>query len=375
MLNIVRKTLPFWIGILFLSCAGTPQDSAPVPASVSTIPMPTTNELDAAIRETSNYLNQQLPKGNKLVILNIQSEFPALSEYIIDELIANTVNDRVFSAVDRQQLDTIRAELNFQMSGEVDDHTAQELGRMAGAQIIISGAVSKIGDLYRIRVRALNVQTASIAGQFNRNIPDSPMVQALVRSRATGYSNVSSAAGSPRPGTTTTSTQPALSAGSPAQSSSGGATSSTKLGTVYNGNGHSYEVVNMTMSWTDAKRYCEERGGCLATITSPGEQAFIENLLAREGSKSVYWLGGYCSNDRKFQWLTGERFEYTNWMPLQPDNDGNIEDKIEITRIAAPYTSNSRPGQWNDAPTNNNTMRKDSYDYYSTDLGFICEFE
>jgi hypothetical protein len=135
------------------------------------------------MRETSDYLNKQLPKGNKLVILNIQSEFPALSEYIIDELIANTVNDRVFSVVDRQQLNTIRAELDFQMSGEVDDDTAQALGRMAGAQIIISGAVSRIGDLYRLRVRALSVQSAQIAGQFNRNIPDSPVVAALVKSK------------------------------------------------------------------------------------------------------------------------------------------------------------------------------------------------
>jgi hypothetical protein len=121
------------------------------------------------------------------MILNVQSEFPALSEYIIDELIANTVNDRVFSVVDRQQLNTIRAELEFQTSGEVDDDTAQALGRMAGAQIIISGAVSQIGDLYRLRVRALSVQSAQIEGQFNRNIPDSPSVTALVRSRATGY--------------------------------------------------------------------------------------------------------------------------------------------------------------------------------------------
>jgi hypothetical protein len=147
--------------------------------------------LNAAIRETSDYLNKQLPKGNKLVILNIQSDFPALSEYIIDELIANTVNDRIFSVVDRQQLNTIRAELDFQMSGEVDDNTAQALGRMAGAQIIISGAVSRIGDLYRLRVRALSVQTAAIEGQFNRNIPDGTTVSALVKSQATGYGSES----------------------------------------------------------------------------------------------------------------------------------------------------------------------------------------
>jgi hypothetical protein len=162
--------------------------SSPAPSSKA-------DELDAAIRETSDYLNKQLPKGNKLVILNVQSEFPALSEYIIDELIANTVNDRVFSVVDRQQLNTIRAELDFQMSGEVDDATAQALGRMAGAQIIVSGAVSRLGDLYRLRIRALSVQSAQIEAQFNRNIPDNPTVAALVKSKATGYGSMATASG------------------------------------------------------------------------------------------------------------------------------------------------------------------------------------
>ena len=177
MINIVRKIGLFFAGVLFLAC-----NSGPVPA-----PAVPSDELDIAIRETSDYLNVQLPKGNKLVILNIQSDFPALSEYIIDELIANTVNDRVFSVVDRRQLDTIRAELDFQMSGEVSDETAQSVGQMTGAQTIISGAVSRIGDIYRLRVRALNVQSAQIEGQFNRNIPDGTTVAALVQSKATGY--------------------------------------------------------------------------------------------------------------------------------------------------------------------------------------------
>jgi hypothetical protein len=181
MINKLRQSALFLISILVMACAGSP---APAPVPAASKPA---DELDAAIRETSDYLNKQLPKGNKLVVLNIQSEYPALSEYIIDELIANTVNDRVFTVVDRQQLDTLRQELDFQTTGEVDDETAQALGRIAGAQIIVSGAVSRIGDLYRLRVRALSVQTAQIAGQFNRNIPDGPTVVALAQSRATGY--------------------------------------------------------------------------------------------------------------------------------------------------------------------------------------------
>jgi hypothetical protein len=167
-------------------CAGKPEVVTPPPVETPVVSK-STDELDAAIRDTSDYLNAHLTRGNKLVILNIQSAFPALSEYVIDELIANTVNDRVFTVVDRQQLNAIRAELDFQMSDEVDDDSAQALGRMLGAQIIISGGISKIGTLYRLRIRALGVENAQIRGQFNRNIPEDSTITALVASDATGY--------------------------------------------------------------------------------------------------------------------------------------------------------------------------------------------
>jgi hypothetical protein len=204
----VQHIITAWMLLLCAACGGSP---APISAPVASAqPAPAPDELDAAVRETSDYLNKQLPKGNKLLILNVQSDFPALSEYIIDELIANTVNDRVFSVVDRQQLNTIRAELDFQMSGAVDDASAQALGRMTGAQIIISGAVSRIGDLYRLRIRALSVQSAQIEGQFNRNIPDGPTVTALVKSKATGYGSGTATASATGNRTPASSSAPAV---------------------------------------------------------------------------------------------------------------------------------------------------------------------
>jgi TolB-like protein len=191
----VKKLLTIGLIALlgFSSCGSSPKAGA--------------DQLDVAIREASDYLNSNVTRGNKLAILNIQSSYPALSEYIIDELIANTVNDRIFSVVDRQQLDTIRAEQNFQMSGEVDDSSAQELGRMLGAQTIITGIVSKVGDNYRLRVRALSVQSAQIEGQFNKNIANSPTLNTLVQSSPAGSQTATTV--QTRPATTT---QPASSA-------------------------------------------------------------------------------------------------------------------------------------------------------------------
>ena len=68
------------------------------PAHVSTA-----DELDAAIREASTYLNGKVPKGSKAVFLNIKSDYPDLSEYILSVLSENAVNDSVFSVVERQQ--------------------------------------------------------------------------------------------------------------------------------------------------------------------------------------------------------------------------------------------------------------------------------
>jgi len=138
------------------------------------------DKIDSVIRELSDYLNTRIPKGNKAAFLNVNSNWPDFSEYILSSLIENAVNDEVFFVVDRQQLDSIRAELKFQWSGEVSDKSAQEIGQMLGAQIIVSGAVTEVGNEYRIQVRAISVQTAAVLGLTTRNVSKKgPIVSAL----------------------------------------------------------------------------------------------------------------------------------------------------------------------------------------------------
>jgi len=158
---------------------------APAPAAGYTLAAKTAaapDELDMAIRDASDYLNDNIPAGSKIVILNIESNSSNLSEYIIDELIANAINDKKFSVVDRRQLETIQAEQKFQMSGAVDDKDALAIGKFFGAQTIISGAMRDIGGRYRLIIRALAVQTAQVQGQYNRNMPISETLAGLANS-------------------------------------------------------------------------------------------------------------------------------------------------------------------------------------------------
>jgi hypothetical protein len=64
--------------------------------------------------------------------------------------------------------------MEYQLSGEVNDETAQSIGQKLGAQTIISGSITALGDIYRLRVQALSVETARIQGMQNIDvIPDS----------------------------------------------------------------------------------------------------------------------------------------------------------------------------------------------------------
>jgi hypothetical protein len=56
------------------------------------------------------------------------------------------------------------------MSGEVDDDTAISIGKIIGADIIVTGRVDGEGTLRRLRLRALNTQTAQVVGVASERI-------------------------------------------------------------------------------------------------------------------------------------------------------------------------------------------------------------
>ena len=171
----MKKTWLRFIPLLILiaSCVATPGTSTQASG---------VDELDSAIREASDELNIDVPAGNFIGIINIQSSSAALSEYIIDELIRNAVRDRNFTVVDRQRLDQIRQEQGFQYSGEVDDNRAVDIGRIIGLQTIVTGSVTPLGSRYRITIRALDVQTGAVQAQFNKNIAAGETIVALMQS-------------------------------------------------------------------------------------------------------------------------------------------------------------------------------------------------
>lgn len=116
--------------------------------------------LNDAIQQATNNIGNSLKENTIIAVLNFSSESEVFSEYVIDELIGRLVNGRRLRIVDRKNLDTIRNEMDLQLSGAVSDESIRSIGKFLGAQSIVTGSVQKIGGLYRIRFITINVETA-----------------------------------------------------------------------------------------------------------------------------------------------------------------------------------------------------------------------
>lgn len=64
--------------------------------------------------------------------------------------------------IERYRLQDLLTEQRLSLSGRVDEETAIDVGRMVGAQYTVHGQVSSIGDMTRLDMRAVNVETSEI---------------------------------------------------------------------------------------------------------------------------------------------------------------------------------------------------------------------
>ena len=89
-----------------------------------------------------------------------KSEAVALSNRLRNELFKLGA----FEVVDRGMMETIMAEQDFQTTGCTSNDCLVEVGRLIGAQQMIGGSVSKVGDTYSVSCRIVDVETGKLLG-------------------------------------------------------------------------------------------------------------------------------------------------------------------------------------------------------------------
>jgi hypothetical protein len=139
-------------------------------------------DLDTAVRRAAAQMEVKLPGQTKVALVSLASSSAQLSEYIISRLEAALVGGGKLVVVDRANLDRIREEQGFQLSGEVSDESAKAIGQLLGAGAIVTGAFIDLGDVYGLTLKAINMETAAVAVSYPADIAKSTRIETLLAS-------------------------------------------------------------------------------------------------------------------------------------------------------------------------------------------------
>ena len=114
--------------------------------------------------------------------------------------------------------------------------------------------------------------------------------------------------------------------------------------------GHLYEFYTLPESewesgpitWQQAERRCEWKGGHLAVIESSTENFLLYSAMKAKGYENAYFGFSYESPEGNWKWVDGTSTAYTNWHSGEPNNQDGIEHY-------AMFYENFQDGTWNDA--------------------------
>lgn len=126
-------------------------------------------------------------------------------------------------------------------------------------------------------------------------------------------------------------------------------------------NGHYYRLFNECVSWDAAKKRCEEMGGGLVSIETPGENSFLyENIKNVNG---VIFTGAvYEPISGLWRWTgSDKRMKFFRWDTGQPA--GN-----KYYAAFSPLSRKDRWGSYDGTAQNNRPPDENTF-------GFICEWE
>ncbi len=107
-------------------------------------------------------------QDQKLAVVGITSRTRTIEEetaagvmVFIENAFVNVGKVRV---VDRENIAKIVKEYEFQGSDLTDESTAVEIGKLSGADIIVIGSISYVGEIYYLNIKLISVETAEIIG-------------------------------------------------------------------------------------------------------------------------------------------------------------------------------------------------------------------
>ncbi len=134
--------------------------------------------LDQAITGSVSALSGSLKKDTIVAVIHCQAPTSRLADYVLNEAVFALAAERKVVVVERADIQLVKDELDFQLSGDVSDESAQSIGQMLGAEVIVS---CSIDEGYTLRMKAIEVATARLVAVSSVEVQLSKAFESLSR--------------------------------------------------------------------------------------------------------------------------------------------------------------------------------------------------
>ena len=95
-----------------------------------------------------------------------QSEASILTDRLRDEMF----NTGIYIVLERGEMDEVLKEQGFQQTGCVTSECAVEVGNMLGVQQMVGGSIGKVGNMYTVSARIIDVGTGEVLKSANYDL-------------------------------------------------------------------------------------------------------------------------------------------------------------------------------------------------------------
>ena len=95
-----------------------------------------------------------------------QSETSTLTDRLRDEIFKTGV----YNVLERGLMDDVLKEQGFQQTGCTTSECAVEVGNMLGVQQMIGGSIGKVGNIYTVSARVIDVETGEVLKSANYDL-------------------------------------------------------------------------------------------------------------------------------------------------------------------------------------------------------------
>ncbi len=128
-----------------------------------------------ALRDLSDYSSLKLGPESKLAVMPLApartsgeggsgeaDDAQAQAEYFGSQLSLAATKSKLFTIVERGDLQAVLGELELQLSGLADEGNAARAGKLLGADFLLTGTVFRSSERYELFLKLLRVETAEV---------------------------------------------------------------------------------------------------------------------------------------------------------------------------------------------------------------------